>query len=96
MPSHRRQVVRYSGSADLEEEAMTTTREATASKPMTTREATVSKPPVYYIALVTGHRTWTTRERPIFGLNGILEFTDTHGDKISVPQLAVWVEEPRI
>jgi hypothetical protein len=61
----------------------------------TLREDALNESKVYYVALVTGHRTWTTRERPIAGLNGILEFTDTHGDKISVPQLVVWVEEPR-
>jgi hypothetical protein len=55
------------------------------------REDALNESKVYYVALVTGHRTWTTRERPVSGLDGILEFTDTHGDKISVPQLVVWV-----
>ena len=61
----------------------------------TLREDALNKSKVYNVALVTGHRTWTTRERPVIGLSGILEFTDTHGDKISVPQSVVWVEEPR-
>lgn len=61
----------------------------------TIREDALNISKVYYVALITGHRTWTTHDRPVAGLSGILEFTDIRGDRISVPQSVVWLEERR-
>jgi hypothetical protein len=48
---------------------------------------------MYNVTLITGHKAWTTTEKPTT-VGGILEFTDGAGNRISVPQSAVWVEQP--
>lgn len=59
----------------------------------TIREAHANRPAMYNVTLITGHKAWTTTEKPTT-VGGILEFTDGAGNRISVPQSAVWVEQP--
>jgi hypothetical protein len=48
--------------------------------------------PTYHITLIADpHLVWLTHEKPA-DHNGILEFIDSCGNEITVPQSAVWIE----
>ncbi len=47
----------------------------------------------YHITLIADpHLVWLTHEKPVADHNGILEFIDSCGNEITVPQSAVWIE----
>ncbi len=63
----------------------------------TPSEAAAHSATTYHITLIADARlVWLTHEKPVADHNGILEFTDSCGNEITVPQSAVWIEGKRL
>jgi hypothetical protein len=63
---------------------------------MTLHEAAVHTPTTYHVSLIyDSHLVWLTHEKPVADANGVLVFTDSCGNEITVPQSAVWIEGKR-